>query len=174
MAEHASSYADEHDRDKLARWDRDLSAGDRGRFPAHAVFLVGPEDQLAHDTFRQYRTTFEERNAGFEHLVIFGQHGVSRTLHELAAALNVDAGQLPLLLVFPEDDASGFYMYQLPPGPAVIDTASRLDSWSGVLGSIGEAASSGGTVTNSLTGERQRLDQGELGELVGRLLETPS
>ena len=74
-----SSHADNHDLDKLARWYRGLSSGESGQFPVYAVFLVTSSDSAAHDIFRRFRSSFEAHGAGFDHLVIFGQHGVSST-----------------------------------------------------------------------------------------------
>ena len=79
----APSHADSHDLDKLARWSQALDGGQPGQFPVYAAFIVRPEDQSAHDAFREFRSSFQKAGAEFEHLVIFGQHGVSRTALEL-------------------------------------------------------------------------------------------
>ena len=40
-----ASHAENHDRDKLGRWHKDLVSGKPGNFPAYAVFLVSREDR---------------------------------------------------------------------------------------------------------------------------------
>ena len=70
----AHGAIDKHDLDKMARWRGGL-AGRQGRaFPAHALFLVGSENQAAHGIFRSYRASFLAHGAEFHHLVIFGQY----------------------------------------------------------------------------------------------------
>ena len=81
------NHADAHDRDKLLRWQKDLAATTDTAPPVYAVFLVSEKDTTAHDIFRAFRTSFEERRAGFAHLVIFGQHGVSATVRDLQGEL---------------------------------------------------------------------------------------
>ena len=116
-----SSAADQHDLDKLKRWRQSL--GDSaGEFPVYAVFLVSETDQIAHDIFRTFRKSFEERNAGFECLVIFGQHGVSEVVYALLAEFGLTAGSLPslLLLIGPQNTKS--YTLALHPGAAQSDS----------------------------------------------------
>ena len=94
------SRADTHDLDKLKRWQKDLEATPDGAPPAFAIFLVSGEDRAAHDAFRAFRSSFEERNLGFAHLVIFGQHGISATARALQGELELPEDMLPILVVF--------------------------------------------------------------------------
>ena len=59
-----SSRADEHDRDKLARWHEGLTADPDYPFPVTGLFLVASEDEDAHDVFREFRASFEARGPG--------------------------------------------------------------------------------------------------------------
>ena len=103
------SHADNHDLDKLKRWQKDLEATPSP--PAvYAVFLVSERDTVAHDTFRIFRDSFEERKAGFAHLVIFGQHGVSATARALQVELGLPDGGLPALALFGGDTEDGDYI----------------------------------------------------------------
>ena len=97
-----ASHADQHDLDKLSRWCRDLSGATPDRFPAYAMFLVAPEDRFAHDVFREFRTSFEARRAGYKYLVIYGQHGISTAVRGLLAGLRLQPAALPLLALFAE------------------------------------------------------------------------
>lgn len=110
------SHADSHDRDKLDRWRQGLEQDEPGSFPVCAVFLVSEKDQNAHDIFRKFRDSFETRNAGFHHLVIFGQHGVSTTVGALLAELNLPLGHLPCLVMAPLAGGEGVKVFQLPSG----------------------------------------------------------
>ena len=95
--------ADGHEPDKLARWHRDLTDGKLNKFPVYCVFLVSPEDRMSHQVFRRFRDSFESRAAGFEHLVIFGQHGISATLRALLAEFGLSQEDVPVLaLISPE------------------------------------------------------------------------
>ena len=69
--------ADRHDEDKLERWLTALLEDSSNDFPIHALFLVSESDQYAHGIFREFRSQFEQSGAGFQHLVILGQHGIS-------------------------------------------------------------------------------------------------
>jgi len=175
------SHADHHDRDKLARWYRDLSSnppdsllpleGQRGArryFPAYAVFLVSASDRAAHDIFRQYRASFEARSAGFEHLVIFGQHGVSSTVLALLAELGLPAGATPLLAVFASPSATT--VYTLPLAGAEEDGKGP---WREALAPVEQTADRGGKALEpaSLAGfTGRRLKDGPLLEVVGQLV----
>ena len=110
-----SSAADQHDLDKLKRWGQSLSDS-AGDFPVYAVFLVSEADQMAHNIFRTYRKSFEERNAGFESLVIFGQHGVSEVVYALLAEFGLTAGSLPSLLLLIAPKNTRGYTLALHPG----------------------------------------------------------
>lgn len=179
------SHADDHDRDKLARWYRDLSSnppnpplqrhvlsdaegGARRDFPAYAVFLVSANDRAAHDIFRQFRASFEARDAGFEHLVIFGQHGVSSTVLGLLAELGLPADATPLLAVFAFPPATT--VYTLPLAGAGEDAEIP---WREALARVEDAADQGEKALDpaSLPGfTGRRLKDGPLLEVVGLLL----
>ena len=111
-----NNHADSHDRDKLSRWSEGLAGGDPGEFPAYAVFLVTSEDRYAHDVFREFRSSFEKLEAQFEHLVIFGQHGVSSTVLSLLDELGHSLESLPMLALFSGPLADGFYSLPLTRG----------------------------------------------------------
>ena len=109
-ADQQMSHADRHDLDKLARWKAGLeSAGEANEssFPACAIFLVSPEDRLSHDIFRHYRSAFEELGAGFHHVVIFGQHGISATQKAFLSETGMDQSSVPLLVIAPMSDQNG-------------------------------------------------------------------
>ena len=91
--------ADQHDLDKLARWHQDLSGGHPDQFPLYCVFLVSPDDLGSHQVFRRFRSSFEDRATGFQHLVIFGQHGISATLKALLAEFGLTLEQVPVLVL---------------------------------------------------------------------------
>ena len=104
------SHADTHDWDKLARWQKDLEAAEPDGPAVYAVFLVSEKDTIAHDVFRSLRASFEERGAGFAHLVIFGQHGVSATARALQGELGLAGEGLPALALFGGDAEDGEYI----------------------------------------------------------------
>ena len=108
------SHADTHDRDKLLRWQKDLAAAAPDAPPVYAVFLVSAADTAAHDIFRAFRGSFEERKAGFAHLVIFGQHGISTTVRALQQELGLPEDGLPTLALFVGKDTPTVIL--LPPG----------------------------------------------------------
>ena len=107
--------ADTHDLDKLRRWQKDLEATPDGVPPVFAIFLVSGEDKAAHDVFRAFRTSFEERTLGFAHLVIFGQHGLSETARRLQSKFGLEAGAEPSLVLF-SDDSGQHQIVSLPTG----------------------------------------------------------
>jgi hypothetical protein len=112
----AASRADQHDEDKLARWHRDLAGGVPGGFPVYAVFLVSEADRAAHDVFRAFRSRFEELGAGFQHLVIFGQHGVSQAEQALVARLGLASDAIPSLVLLTASDPPRVYTLPLTSG----------------------------------------------------------
>lgn len=97
-----ASHADTHDLDKLLRWQKDLEAAPADAPGVFAIFLVSGEDRAAHGVFRTFRTSFEERDMGFAHLVIFGQHGVSKTCRSLRERFGLEAGGGPSLALLAE------------------------------------------------------------------------
>ncbi len=108
------SHADNHDRDKLARWHGELAGCPGDDFPVVAVFLVSEQDRAAHDIFRAFRSSFETRNAGFEHLVIFGQHGVSETARSLLREFGLPGDATPTLAVVTIPDGPVVHAVPLP------------------------------------------------------------
>ncbi len=142
----AQSHADSHDLDKLARWSQSLDGGQHAHFPVYAAFLVRPEDQRAHDLFREFRSGFQNAGAEFHHLVIFGQHGVSRTALELLNVFGLTEESLPLLVLFFGPAARGFYWASLmaggstaaPAGPS--SDGGSDDAWRMLLACIERCA----------------------------------
>lgn len=137
-----ASHAENHDRDKLGRWHKDLVSGKPGNFPAYAVFLVSHEDRAAHDVFRAFRSSFEARGAGFEHLVIFGQHGVSSALLGLLSRFGLADEEVPTLALFSTPQAGAVHTVALSPGEPE-ETAGSADSpndWQAVLSQVERTA----------------------------------
>ena len=145
--ERQMTHADQHDLDKLARWKSglDTASGDGAEsFPACAIFLVSPEDRTSHDIFRRYRSAFQDMGGGFHHLVIFGQHGISKTLMAFLSELGMGQESVPLLAISPfleeETVAGRAYLLNLPKG----EREGELDesqSWGAALERIRNAAS---------------------------------
>jgi hypothetical protein len=121
-----TSRADQHDIDKLGRWCRDLAEPSGNSYPLCAVFLVSEVDRTAHDIFRAFRSSFEQRDAGFGNLVIFGQHGVSSTVRMLLSRLGLPPGSMPLLLLLPSAGGRSLYLLPLPAGSASRTGIQRL------------------------------------------------
>ena len=115
-----SHHYDEHDHDKLLRWRDDLrdTAIDSEGFPAMALFLVKPQATGAHEIFRRYRAEFEQRDASFAHLVIFGMHGVSSTVKGLLEQIGLSEDDLPVMLA-PAADSSAVVAVRLPSGESL-------------------------------------------------------
>lgn len=137
-----ASHAENHDRDKLGRWHKDLVSGQPGNFPAYAVFLVSREDRAAHDVFRAFRSSFEARGAGFEHLVIFGQHGVSSALLGLLSRFGLGDEEVPTLALFSSPQAEAVHTVALAPGePAeTTDSDDSTNDWQAILGQVERTA----------------------------------
>ena len=138
------THADGHDRDKLERWRRGLDQDQPGSFPVCAVFLVSESDQEAHDSFRRFRDSFESRDAGFHHLVIFGQHGVSTTVRALLTELSLTPGHLPYLVITSGAEAKQATVFPLPPGnrpesPPEAPVTSEAPSAETLLGQVESA-----------------------------------
>ena len=176
-----ASHADNHDRDKLVRWHQDLSSGPADGFPAYAVFLVSPEDRASHDVFRTYRSSFEERGAAYQHLVIFGQHGISSTLRGLLAQFGLTQEALPLLALFSDPPAKIVHSLPLsgsspPDGPSetpsipVVDTPN--EPWRKVLKRLEDAVDRRDSALDlmSLDEVTGRHENGPVLERVGRVL----
>ena len=139
----SSSHADNHDLDKLARWNGDLSSWEDVAFPVYALFLVSPEDKTAHDVFRKYRDSFESRGASFGNLVIFGQHGISTTVRGIIEGLGLDLGNLPLLALFSNPTGRTVHTLSLPAGAPESSSpppaSSEPEHWRDVLKRLEDA-----------------------------------
>ena len=137
MGVNLTSHADNHDLDKLARWNGDLSSWEDVSFPVYALFLVSPEDKAAHDVFRKYRDSFESRGASFGNLVIFGQHGISTTVRGILEGLGLDLGNLPLLALFSNPTGPTVHTLSLPAGAPESSSpppaSSEPEHWRDVL-----------------------------------------
>lgn len=187
-----NSHADKHDLDKLARWYRDLSLnppnaplsfqrkeGAREDFPVYAVFLVSEADRPAHGIFREFRARFEEWSAGFEHLVIFGQHGLSSTVHGLLNGFGLSLEAVPALVLFSSPLDSQAYASPLAaagPGGSiggVLQPSTEEEPWKHTLKLIEAALGRGRNSLDlaSLPGStRLNLEGGPVMELVAMLL----
>jgi hypothetical protein len=121
-----TNRADQHDLDKLDRWQKALAEPRTNSFPVYAVFLVSEADQAAHDIFRAFRNSFEQRDAGFGNLVIFGQHGVSSMVHALLSRLTLAQDSIPILALFTSPYDSPVYILPLPPGGASNPNTGKL------------------------------------------------
>ncbi len=140
----ATSHADSHDLNKLARWYEGLCVGDSGRFPVHAIFLVSAEDRAAHDVFRKFRSSFEAHAAQFHHLVIFGQHGVSATVKGLLPEFGLHIGSLPVLvLLSKKPSATTVCVLPLPGGRGRESQSLEGRRWMDVLAGVEKAAERG-------------------------------
>lgn len=177
-----TSHADNHDRDKLGRWYRDLSSGTASRFPIYAMFLVSQLDRASHGIFRQFRSSFEARNAGFEHLVIFGQHGISSTVRGLLTEFGWDIGAIPVLVLcggpvggVPTGRDAPTMVYSLPLPAGSETSPPPAQPWLTVLARV-EAAVDEGKEGLELASVPEltahQLGERPLVELVGRLLES--
>ena len=163
------SHADQHDQDKLSRWCRDLTPSPLASFPAYAVFLVSPEDLFAHDIFREFRTSFQARGAGFEHLMIFGQHGISTTVRGILSALNLLDDNLPVLVLFREPSDDEVYSHGLLSGCD--------ESWRTILARLEGAVDAQRPTLDlsSISGVTSRsLQDGPIRDLAVRVLEQVS
>ena len=125
----------------------------------YAIFLVSEADTAAHDIFRAFRASFEERQAGFAHLVIFGQHGISTAVRALRQELDLAGDGLPMLVLFGGDADDGPEIVRLPAG-----------------GTNDDAKPGGGNDWHAALERAERVmdgdDVGELGRVVrGRVVE---
>ena len=180
----AGSHADIHDLDKLNRWQKDLAVAAPDAPPVFAIFLVSESDKTAHDIFRAFRSSFEERKAGFAHLVIFGQHGVSDTVHRLLAELNLPPDSWPTLALFTGSAEAPATIIPLPvgnppygaPEPAAVlepepeDAASEVP-WQVALRRAEEVFDSGGAASHTVStvAEDEVIDRTTNGTLAGAL-----
>ena len=125
MLEHQET-PDSHDLGKLVKWHDGLVSATGSEFPVCAVFLASGEDIRAHNIFRVFRTAFEELDAGFHDLVIFGQYGMSSTCAALIPGLGLSDVQTPSLVLISNDNGIVFHTTGLPSG-ALPDGASEDD-----------------------------------------------
>ena len=147
----AGSHADIHDLDKLNRWQKDLAVAAPDAPPVFAIFLVSESDKTAHDIFRAFRSSFEERNAGFAHLVIFGQHGVSTTVHGLQEELGLPPDGLPQLVIFGGEDGTDPDVVSLPGGEAEGAKSDTDAPWQVALRRAEEVFDSGGAASHTVS-----------------------
>lgn len=141
-----SHHYDKHDQDKLLRWRDDLRGVSivDGDFPAMALFLVKPQATGSHEIFRRFRTEFEQRDASFAHLVIFGMHGVSTTVRSLLDQTGLTESDLPVMMLAPAAEPASVVAVQLPSGesleggddPNGDGTCDYLAPWQDVLDRI--------------------------------------
>ena len=141
-----SHHFDQHDHEKLLRWRDDLQSTSiaDGDFPAMALFLTKPQSKGSHDIFRRYRTEFEQRDATFAHLVIFGMHGVSSTVRCLLDQTGLSESDLPVMMLAPAAEPASVIAVQLPSGesleggddPNGDGTCDYLAPWQDVLDRI--------------------------------------
>jgi hypothetical protein len=169
-----TSRADQHDLDKLARWHRDLTGNPGSAFPVYAIFLVSADDREAHDIFRKFRASFESHRAGFENLVIFGQHGISTTAQSLLAEFGLAQGAIPTLALLASYDTTVVYTLPLPSGDKNMPDADQLgQTWEEALGRVETAMKERerNLELASIDGlTRHQLADGPLVTLVSKLL----
>ncbi len=139
-----------------------------------AVFLTSGEDRRAHDIFRVYRTAFEELNAGFHDLVIFGQHGMSSTCTALIPGLGLTGLQTPSLVLISGNDGLVLHTTGLPAG-ALAEGQSEEDGdevpWRSALEAIKQSVGNASNLAmDGVVGlEREVVPGGNLAEAVGRV-----
>ena len=170
-----TSHADNHDRDKLSRWRGDLTSGDAPSFPVYAVFLVTPEDRPAHDIFRAYRSSFEERGAGFQHLMIFGQHGISTTVKGLLAEFDLELDALPLLVLFHDPPGDTIHTFRLRAGDYTKGEAGEPERlagpWMDVLAFLEHVSDTEGRrIDLAAPGAGVKLEHGPIMDVIERVL----
>ena len=177
-----SHHYDEHDHDKLVRWQADLQASPIAPdgFPAMALFLVKPQATGAHEIFRRYRTEFEKRDASFAHLVVFGMHGISTTVRGLLDQADLSESDLPVVMVAPAVDPGEVTAVRLPSGESIEGaddpngggTCDYLAAWQDVLDRVSITRS--GRPLRLMGVQGQKLDGIDLRELAGAALEAVS
>ena len=169
----SQSHADSHDLDKLSRWHNNRIAETPGEFPVYAVFLVSGEDRDAHDVFRAFRDSFEGRGGGFQHLVIFGQHGISGTVRSLLPQFGLSEVSLPSLAMFTQRDAESVHVLRLVRGDSDPSKSEEKQPWRKVLDRVEETAGSqwDGLDLSSIQGMAEKeIGKGPMVELIGRLV----
>ena len=172
--DHSDNHANKHDWDKLARWHEDMASEEMGGFPVFAVFLVSGEDRDAHDVFRAFRTSFEERGGGFQNLVIFGQHGVSATVGDLLPRLGINPDSIPLLALFGHRNAESVQVLPLTQGDPDSSRDTESQPWRRLLNQLEIAIDSQERQLDMVSLEgtvKCETVKGPVVELVGKLLE---
>jgi hypothetical protein len=174
-----SHHYDEHDHDKLVRWRTDLQATmiDPEGFPAMALFLVKPQATGSHEIFRRYRTEFENRDASFAHLVVFGMHGISTTVRSLLEQVGLSESDLPVMMLAPSADPGAVTAVRLPSGESIEGgddpngggTCDYLAAWQDVLDRI--SITRPGRPLRLMGVQGQKLNSVDLRELASAALE---
>ena len=167
-----TTRADNHDLDKLTRWQGELASAASNSFPLHAVFLVSEEDRTAHDIFRAYRSGVQDLGAAFHHLVIFGQHGLSSTVKQMVPRMGLGTSPLPLLLLFHDATDAEVYTLPLPSGASEDDRR-----WEGVLALVKSSAETGRSPAGLglLPGVKaHNLAAGDVADIIAGLLDSLS
>jgi hypothetical protein len=135
---------------------------------------VSADDRAAHDIFRKFRASFEACHAGFERLVIFGQHGVSSAALRLLKEFGLPQEAAPVLALLTPSEAATVYTLSLPTGNAVETSPEpAAGPWQDVLAEVESAVGRGEAYINlePLPGVvRRQLDNGPLDKLVDKLL----
>ena len=125
-----------------------MAGGVTDSFPLHALLLVSENNRAAHDVFRTFRSRFEELGAGFQHLVIFGQHGVSQAEKTLLTRLGLAAEDIPSLVLLTASNTPMVYTLPLLSGDVWTGRRRETGSWGpdpGALASgIGAGRNDGG------------------------------
>jgi len=168
-----SHHYDEHDHDKLLRWRDDLQSTSivDGEFPAMALFLVKPQATGSHEIFRRFRTEFEQRDASFAHLVVFGMHGVSSTVRALLDQTGLTESDLPVMMLAPAAEPASVIAVQLPSGESLEGaddpngggTCDYLAAWQDVLDRI--RITKGGRTLRLMGVQGRKLNGPDLREL---------
>ena len=175
----ATTHADTHDLEKMERWHQGLKGEIEIRFPVCAIFLASGDDQLSHDIFRKFRKSFEKRDAGFHHLIIFGQHGISTAVIGFLEYLDLPLGSLPYLSIASDVRAREITLFKLPPGghpgpaPALTRDKNLEKPWQMILDRVESAVDTGSTSVDlaGISGESTvSLNEKSLTGLVESLL----
>ena len=164
--------ADKHDLDKLSRWHQDLSGADLDQFPVYCVFLVSPDDRASHQVFRRFRSSFEDRAAGFQHLVIFGQHGISATLKALLAEFDLTLEEVPTLALVWAPAVATVHTLPLASGDPAEDR-DGIEAWQTVLNlveGVADREEKAVELASMAEVKSHPLGNGPLPEVVARVL----
>ena len=146
-------------------------------FPAMALFLVKPQATGSHEIFRRYRTEFENRDASFAHLVVFGMHGISTTVRSLLEQVGLSESDLPVMMLAPSADPCAVAAVRLPSGESIEGgddpngggTCDYLAAWQDVLDRI--SITRPGRPLRLMGVQGQKLNSVDLRELASAALE---